>query len=602
MLNTKKLLYILPDVAYLAELLPGKKPNTFSLQSFRQINGEFMDDNEFLGPNLLKLFNKLEEKEFALILPDFLFTNAIVNIDGTSDNKIKQHIKEKLLPDLGMTTDSHQIDTTVLTEYDKKSKVQLSALEKSVLTPLQVAAEETKSKIETISPLSWTLKSLISLEPSLSVTQIGSHLYLALHYIGVDQTTQAPVDKIKRLFESIKTLKGSEPSLQTLYLISNQLIEEKLKTKLSDVLPIQQLAPESEEDSKLPSYTQHTIEAGMRTLSISDYPVPTFKLGKAPDGAKIEAPASDKSDKKEVKIEEAETDLPKPSKNSAQTTEAATKETKTEVETKTEDIGKVEKEEKEEKEEEAVKSAPLQTTKPDLPKKEKSTQKDEEEEDAIDSLLANLEADDKDENKEDEAKENEKEDAVDKASKDKKKSKKTKKTKPAKKKKIIKNKNKTKTMLKMVFVTLAVFFATVGIGIGLGLGVLQLTQQKTEEPAETVTEVVASPTPAASPSPSPSPEPEIDKASLSILVANATTKAGYAGENADKLEAADFGSVTAGNAQDEYEAGHYLLLNEANQALKNALEEATELELTVKESKETEDPKDQYDAILVLAQ
>ena len=58
MLNTKKLLYILPDVAYSAELLPSKKPSTFTISSFRQINGEYMDDNEFIPENILKLFKQ----------------------------------------------------------------------------------------------------------------------------------------------------------------------------------------------------------------------------------------------------------------------------------------------------------------------------------------------------------------------------------------------------------------------------------------------------------------------------------------------------------------------------------------------------------------
>jgi len=52
MLNTEKLLYILPDLTYLAELLPGKKEHTYTIQSFKQINGNFLDDNEFISANI----------------------------------------------------------------------------------------------------------------------------------------------------------------------------------------------------------------------------------------------------------------------------------------------------------------------------------------------------------------------------------------------------------------------------------------------------------------------------------------------------------------------------------------------------------------------
>ena len=53
MLNTQKLLYILPDLAYLAELLPGKKEHTFQVHSFKQYNGELIRDGKFIQGNTL---------------------------------------------------------------------------------------------------------------------------------------------------------------------------------------------------------------------------------------------------------------------------------------------------------------------------------------------------------------------------------------------------------------------------------------------------------------------------------------------------------------------------------------------------------------------
>ena len=59
MLNTQKLIYLLPDVTYISELLPTKKEHTFTIQAFRQINGEFMTENDELIPeNCAKLLNK----------------------------------------------------------------------------------------------------------------------------------------------------------------------------------------------------------------------------------------------------------------------------------------------------------------------------------------------------------------------------------------------------------------------------------------------------------------------------------------------------------------------------------------------------------------
>jgi len=169
-------------------------------------------------------------------------------------------------------------------------------------------------------------------------------------------------------------------------------------------------------------------------------------------------------------------------------------------------------------------------------------------------------------------------------------------------KKIIKNQNRTKTMLKMVFVTLTVFFATVGIGIGIGLGVLQLTKPSSQEEIVSPADNTAPPS-SASPLPSPSPSPviEINKTELSILVVNATTKAGYAGDTADKLTNDNFGTVKAGNASGDYDEGTYVLMSEKNQALITVLEKVTELEFSFLPDKKTEDSKDEYDAVIVLA-
>ena len=195
MLNTRKLVYILPEVCFVAELLPTKKPHTFSIQSFRQINAQFMEEEDLIIENVQKLFKKLEPETYTIVLPDFLFTNTIIDVNETSESGVRDFLLEKLLPSLGLSKTSHQLETFILTQHKGKTKVQLSGLEKSVLGPVFPIAEERGITIDAICPLSWTLKSLISLEPSLSAVELGKHLYLAQHYIGVEQSTFFPTTK-----------------------------------------------------------------------------------------------------------------------------------------------------------------------------------------------------------------------------------------------------------------------------------------------------------------------------------------------------------------------------------------------------------------------
>lgn len=619
MLNTKKLLYILPDVAYIAELLPDKKPNAFVIQNCTQVNGEFLDENEPIAENILKLCKKLEEGEtYHLVLPDFLFTNTIVSVAETSDAKIKDYIRNTLLPEIEISTDTHEVETFVLTEIKGESKVQVSALEKSLLTSFRVAADQQKASFSGVSPLSWTLKSVISLEPSISVLQMGSTLFSALHYIGVDQAMQTTVDSPEAIVETIKTLKGAEPSIQTIYLLSNSLVEEKLKELLSDTLPLQQLTSLKEDDTKLPPYVTQIIESGMKTLSISDYPVPQFKVPKATkeDFALLEAaikksegdampksklpkPKKDDGVEKEDEIQEEkkteevpsekETKKEKVEETTQEETKAAEKkdaETEKEAETPAKVVvasaDKIEEPPVEEKpaektEEPSKTETPVVITNPTEPAKPDAPKTDSD--DAVITQFASGTA-----------------------------AQPTITTAPSSQPSgTIKNKSGVRNMLKMIFITIAVFFVTVAVGIGVGMAILRVSGDTDVAEQSPVTEENTEETPQEEPEPSPTPEPtaELDKTEVSLLVVNATTKAGYAGTVSDDLEAGEFEDVTASNAKGEYEeTGVFLLLDEENQALVDAVAEATDLEVTalVGEEKETEDPSGKYTAVLVLAE
>ena len=179
---SNKLLYILPDVTYFAELLPTKKEFTFAVQSFRQINGEYLNETEFLPENIDKLFSKFKGEKFtSLILPDFLFTNTIVTVKETDESKVIAHLKETMLPSLGLTTDTHYVHPFVLTQFKGESRVQITALEKSVLAAIRISAAEHDISIESVNSLSWTSKSSMTkfqtLSTQLKPSKVASQVF-----------------------------------------------------------------------------------------------------------------------------------------------------------------------------------------------------------------------------------------------------------------------------------------------------------------------------------------------------------------------------------------------------------------------------------------
>lgn len=664
MLNTQKLIYLLPDVTYIAELLPTKKEHTFAIQSFRQINGEFMtEDDELIPANCTKLLGKIDPEEYLLVLPDHLFTNTIVSINETSESKVKEEIKEKLLPSLDLDKDTHDVKTFIVTQHGGKSKVQISALEKSVLEAFRVPAEKQGVKIKGVYPLSWTIKSVISLEPSISVIQIGTRLYSALHYIGVDQTTSQTTAEVTSIAETIKTLKGAEPSIQTVYLLTNELVEQELKKELSDTLPLQQLTNYVENQTDLPAFVKHIIESGLRTLSIPDFPVPEFPLGKIL-GTLTEKDDDDTTDPDEA--EDTDTDkevamstpavLPAtpPAAASLKAIDVFADDTEDEDEPEEDKSDEAEPEEADDTSDdsEADDSPELPTP---TPPAITSAVQDEEvritevvenvvsvnpavasmsipqveeppapEPKAKDPLIKDPFADaeekealarDTDEDTTDDTEELSSGSAEPDISKfapgaalaAERSSSSPARVSPINKQKI-KNRGQNQSLVRMIAVTVIVFLVTVGVGVGVGLGLLSLTSRDTQVTSSPQVSVTPEPTPIAettTPSPSPSPTPvEIDRSEYSVLVVNATTVSGFAGRYQRMLQEEGYDSVAAGNARGEYTAGkNYVLLGENAAQLQDVLEEDTGLTLAQDEEleKSTEDPRNQYDAVIVLA-
>lgn len=590
-----RLLYILSELAYIAKLVPAKKAHDFVLSDFRQINGEFLDENVLLEKNLAKLFSKLEDGSYKLVLPDFLFTTTIVNIEMDSEEEVKEHLKTKLLPELGINDQEYYLDTTVLSNYKGSFKVQLTALEKSVVAPLaKVLKDHSKVKIEAISPLSWTSKSIISLEPSVAILQMGNHLFLAEHYIGVDQCYSVEVAEAANFADTVQTLKGAEPSLQTVYLLTNSLVDDALKEKLKETLPVQQLADLASENEKMPSYVRQIIEASAKTFSIKEFLLPQFILDKDYEVKAETAKKEDSDNEMDNLVKPAvvgEAVLPSPiTIPAASQTEVVVESLDEEDESEDEDSNESEKTAKVElsKEVEAEVEKTVDSVKKSVETETKLAVelpiKNEEKE--VDfSQFANLAIDPSvfDKSKKEEKGETKMNDLPE--------------------KKLIKNQDDGSSIAKMIFIGFLSFVVTIALGVGIGLAYLQWTNH--QENTKPVVEVEPSPTPVVEVTSTPAPLPEINKADYKILVANATTKAGYATTVANKVKAAEFTSVTPQNAKGIYEAGDYLLVKEdspANQALLKELETATGLTLTLETGIDKEVSNDAYNAVLVLGQ
>lgn len=591
-----RLLYILSDLAYIAKLNATKKVHEFAISDFHQLNGQFLDENSLIEKNIKKLVDKLEPGTYQLILPDFLFTNTMVNVKVKTEEEVKDYLKDHLLVDLKINEEDFYLHTSVLSNYGGAFKVQLTALEKGIVLPLVKALKNNKEvKISAIAPLSFSIKSLVSLEPSVSILQISRELYLAQHYIGVDQCFNTSIDNANDFADTVKTLKGVEPSLQTLYLLSDALVDQKIKEALSATLPVQQLAETLVEEDKIPSYIKKIIEAGAKTFSVPDYLLPQFAIDNNYDKELSVDENKDLSTEDEL----VASNMTKPAVIGEEKTTEIEQESEDKM-PKAKELKKPEKEEskiKDEEEADLKKESEKETLpspkKIDLQEINQPITQEEIKKDADEIDLAqftNLAIDPSVLSKKDSRKPNDKEEIY-----------------MPDNRPVIKNSSEGKSVLKMIMIALLSFVITVVVGVGIGYGILQLTnkQKPSVSTSNEVNDVQEK-------EPEPTPEPElaaINKEEYQLLVVNATTKAGYAGTIANDLEEAGFIDVAAKNASGKYEVGNYLLLSDlseekeaSHQALLNEIKEITKLDWQLSDKILVEDSQGNYQAVLVLAE
>jgi hypothetical protein len=628
MLKTKKFLYILPEVTYSIEFVEDKNSGRFFIHSFRQINGQFMDGNVLFSESLKKLFQKIDEDEYNLILPDFAFTDTIVNVPESEDVKIAQYLKENLLPNIAISEKTHQIRTSILMQRSDISKIQISALEKSFIAPLYQAIGNKNIEISNISPLNWTIKTLISLEPSISIIQLGNRLYLAEHYIGINQTNYALIEDCNNLIETIKTIKGSESNIQTVYLLTNALIEKKIRNALAKTIPIQQLADNDDSSNQIPSYVKEVIESGAKTLALEDFPLPLFSFDKnkilnlpiedliVPE-IEIEESNNAKENMKKVKKLEIFTEnlndesvtekdevgevvtrpisTIKSQSTTAKIDEVA--EVADEIDitntTKSQDI-------KEEGEDKKTLGEVVNEQEEIHPKIENTTKTGSDQEKVSSKLKPNENQDE----------------VVDPLSKF-----------------AIQNQENSKSRLnslndnsgsKRIFKAITTFLTVTVVviiaGILVSAGLLKLigadipfnlnffnkedpsqnssasnqTIQTLDQNSEATDEIKLEATNEAE------EKEEIKKDEFKILVVNATSIAGHAGKIKTTLVKDGFKNITASNAKGDYEKFNYLLINEEDKILIEVLNKVLDTKLEIKTDKKTEDPSNKYDFIIVL--
>ena len=713
MLKNCKLLYVLPEMAFTASVGETPGQHAFFVQSFHQINGEFMKDENFLFENLKKLFERVEEDAYTLVLPDFLFTDTIVNVPETDDVKIAQHLRDQLLPRIEVSTFSHETRTSVLLQRKTNAKVQLSAFEKELAATIKLAMGSRQIAIDEVVPLSWTLKAAVSLEPSITIAQLGERLYLAEHYIGINQTINAPLTDLEIVAETVKTLKGADANLQTAYLLTSVLVEEKLKSLLTKTLPVQQLTQPSEEEAKIPSYVKQIIEVSAQTLSLSEFVVPRFNLNldqqtpaktkdvstaavtigdlssspksvtsnlevSAPEAITasvaalpvenqvaeptdtkqpVAAKASDSSDEAATKVKEAlsvsepdeiattnsatgdgaavKMSLPEekpvpavavgnaaaalPQTQAAVYLPAEAEPTSTFSDNKKPVAAVSEPEVAPQEVSKAVVASDTEEAAPVLSFLSQQQPQAAAKQAEIDSSPISLPEERQDEPA-----------AVALHSQD------VPDTKDIKDKQQLNfypkddkiNQNGTvmeqkkgdmSVFLKKFFLFVVIFVVTIVVGIGVGLGILMLTNKNPFQTASTtptpLPTPVATPEPTVEPTPAPTPDTAssaatpapkketVNLAKLKILVVNATKVAGLAGATRDNLQKGDFSGVKTGNAKGTYQtAGNFVLMKDKDTGVIKALEEASKLTLVYDEDYQTEDPRGEYDAVIVLNQ
>lgn len=634
--SSTNLAFLLPSVAYLLELVPAKGTTNFQVQNVREIRGSFCSDGVWQGENVKKLASKLEAAQYTVALPDTVFQQFVFEVEAGSESeahkKALRHMRE-----------AYEIDDAVtfchlflLSTHRGKYTFQLVSLPQKSARLFYDAFSAQSEHIKAITPLSWLMKAFVSLEPSLTLAQVGQDVSVARHYIGIDRTFSGATTQPTALAEYLKKQKAEDAQLQTLYLVADDETERMVKKELNKVIPIQQLIADDEAVEGLPASVKFLAEQAARTLSLTELKLPLIKVEElehtasasdAPEELETisssthsssEAPEDDASPMSKASLP-APT-LPKPGAAPAVVPAAAVPPTLSMAsESLTESEPEIKKStpapvlHSESLDLDALPSTPAPTVEADEPDELEEVEDAAPQPSFYDKVHTSAQPSAFSPSPAAKAvNEAELATAVSQtlgkpmgAPASAAHSVGTPSNSHPSSKIIIQNSNDASELLKIIGLTVGVIIVTVIAGLGIGYALLSFSLSPQQIAVEPASSPSASSTPAAQASPSPSPSPSaepIAKDKLQILVVNATTTAGKAGKYKTSLEQAGFKNITVGNAKGKYEAGTYFLMKTESTALEAELEKALSVTGTVQKGVKTEDAAEQKDVVVVIAE
>jgi hypothetical protein len=616
--SSTHLAYLFPSVAYLLELVPAKGTTNFQVQNVREIRGSFCTDGAWQAENIKKLASKLDTAQYTVALPDTVFQQYVFEVEAGSEaeahKKALRHMREAYEIDDAITF----CHLFLLSTHRGKYTFQLVSLPQAAARLFYDALSPQSDHIKAITPLSWLMKAFVSLEPSLTLAQVGQDVSVARHYIGIDRTFSGATTQPTALAEYLKSQKIEDAQLQTLYLIADEETERLVKKDLNKIIPIQQLITGDEAVEGLPASVKFLAEQAARTLSLTELRLPLIKVEELEQAATndpeeltaLSSPtnrsSSETSEDDASPMSKASLPAPTlPNPGAAPSTVLADTTPPTlskaaggpTLHSESLDLDTLPSTPPaivtlDEPEEVSEVSSPqpsfydkVHTSSQPSVSPSKGID-DAELESAVSETLGQTTR------------------SVPPISHSSTSSATAASTPPSSKI-IIQNSNDASELLKIIGLTVGVIIVTVIAGLGIGYALLSFSLS----PQQIAVEPVGSPSPSSSPStpvsPSPSPSPSAEpvaKDKLQVLVVNATTTAGKAGKYKTLLEQAGFKNISVGNAKGKYEPGTYFLMKAESSALKTELDKALSVTGTIQKSVKTEDAAEQKDLVIVIAE
>ena len=575
--KTTPLFLLFPSVSFFAELVTEKK--SAKLQNVTKIDFPLIKDGKFLTEELEEALSKLEQKTLNLVVSDEIFHHHIADLPAKADESLEEQVAKTVSTAFPDEHEPLHIVTLDLAKTKKIHTVQISAITKDNLSRLQTAAQKSGVTIKTIIPASFSVKAFVSIDPSLFILRTTDSLLLTSHYIGVEYAKKIDNNDLEELVKSIAELKKTHPHLQHAYVSAEDSEAENIESAIKETIPTQNITtPKVEAEDDTPNMVK-ILALGYRDVIENKFPYPLFSLktvtsqpNLSPDSTKENSvPKTTASSKND------DSTLPKPDAPKMEETPKAD-EKKVEPVKKTEESSKELNTSDESSEKSTAASAPITA-----PKVESAVSPTPKISPVISPTTAPTLAPA----------------GVSPEGKPKEDAKATPIVAPIESKETKKGKGIGSYIIIAVVVALVIGL----VGGGIIISRQAMSDYGKDAGSPQPEEVMAEPTPAPTSTPEPTVTP-IAKAELSILVVNATKIAGHAGATATALTDAGYDDPDTGNAKGDYDAGTFIMIKDEEQvALVDQFKTDLELEKLEKIAfDETEDPSDQYDVVIVLAE